>query len=132
MAASHIGMFIAGRICQGVSAAVVWSVGLALLVDTADEGETGQMLGTTGISMGLGLLLAPLLGSIVFSRAGYYAVYGMCFGLLAVDILLRLVMIEKQVAAQWIKEDDHPEAAQQQKPEETSSNGEERADSGLS
>ncbi|KAL2292506.1 hypothetical protein FJTKL_09469 [Diaporthe vaccinii] len=87
-AATHIGMFIAGRICQGLSAAVVWSVGLALLVDTVDQEETGQMLGTTGISMGLGLLLAPLLGGIVFSRAGYYAVFGMCFGLLAVDIVL--------------------------------------------
>lgn len=134
MAATHIGMFIAGRICQGVSAAVVWSVGLALLVDTADEAETGQMLGTTGIAMGLGLLLAPLLGGIVFSRAGYYAVFGMCFGLLAVDIVLRLVMIEKQVAAKWIKEEDnHPEATQpQQKPEGTDATDEERAGGGSS
>lgn len=128
MAASHIGMFIAGRICQGLSAAVVWSVGLALLVDTVDQDETGQMLGTTGIAMGLGLLLAPLLGGIVFSRAGYYAVFGMCFGLLAVDILLRLVMIEKQVAAKWIKDDSHSEPTQQQKPEGTRPTDEERAD----
>lgn len=130
MAATHIGMFIAGRICQGISAAVVWSVGLALLVDTVDEDETGQMLGTTGIAMGLGLLLAPLLGGIVFSRAGYYAVFGMCFGLLALDIALRLVMIEKQVAAEWIKDDSHPEATQQQKPEGNQFTDEERADGG--
>lgn len=128
MTASNIAMFIVGRICQGISAAVVWSVGLALLVDTVDQEETGQMLGTTGIAMGLGLLLSPLLGGIVFSRAGYYAVYGMCFGLLAVDIALRLVIIEKQAAAKWIKDDSHPEPTQQQKPEGTRPTDEERAD----
>ncbi|KAI3394131.1 hypothetical protein diail_3184 [Diaporthe ilicicola] len=104
---------------------ILTSICVAIFTD-----ETGQLLGTTGIAMGLGLLLAPLLGGIVFSRAGYYAVFGMCFGLLTVDIMLRLVMIEKQVAAKWTKEDSHPEAPQQQKPEGINSTDEERAHGG--
>jgi len=46
----------------------------------------------------MGILLAPLLGGVVYSHAGYYAVFAMAFGLIAVDILLRLAIIEKRRA----------------------------------
>lgn len=38
--------------------------------------------------------------------AGYYAVFAMAFGLLGVDIVLRLLLIEKKVAIRWQKPDD--------------------------
>lgn len=46
----------------------------------------------------MGILLAPLLGGVVYSHGGYYAVFAMAFGLIAVDILLRLAIIEKRRA----------------------------------
>jgi len=62
-------------------------------------------MGYVELSMSLAMLVAPLLGGIVFEAAGYYAVFAMAFGLVAVDVLLRLVLIEKKVAAQWVVED---------------------------
>ncbi len=58
-------------------------------------------MGYISISTSLALILAPLLGGIVYARSGYYSVFAMAFGLIAMDIFLRLVMIEKSVAKQW-------------------------------
>jgi MFS family permease len=96
-----IGVIAAGRVLQGMSAAVVWVVGLALLVDTVGQDQIGQAMGYVGLAMSLGVLLAPLLGGVVFERAGYYSVWAMAFGLIGLDIVLRLVMVERKIAVRW-------------------------------
>ncbi|KAF2858100.1 MFS general substrate transporter [Piedraia hortae CBS 480.64] len=101
-AGSGMTLLVVGRLLQGASAAVVWVVGLALLVDTVGAAGAGEVMGYVGSSMSLGLLVAPLLGGVVFDMAGYYAVFGMAFGLIGVDAVLRLVLIEKKVAARWL------------------------------
>lgn len=100
---NSIGLFILGRLLQGLSAAVVWSVGLALLVDTMGS-KVGLAMGYISISMSVGLLLAPVIGGVVYNNAGYVAVYYVAFGVVGLDIVLRLAMIEKKVARRWIKE----------------------------
>ncbi|KAK1824039.1 hypothetical protein LTR12_001572 [Friedmanniomyces endolithicus] len=101
---SSIAVLAAGRVLQGFSAAVVWVVGLALLVDTVGPEAVGQVMGYVGLSMSLAILLAPLLGGVVFAAAGYYAVFAMAFGLIVVDVVLRVFMVEKKVAARWLPE----------------------------
>ncbi|KAF2169394.1 hypothetical protein M409DRAFT_20614 [Zasmidium cellare ATCC 36951] len=103
--ADSIGLFAAGRVLQGASAAVVWVVGLALLVDTVGPDEIGAAMGYVGLSMSLAILLAPLLGGIVFANAGYYSVYAMAFGLIVLDIILRFAMIERKSARRWLAEE---------------------------
>ncbi|KAL8725510.1 MAG: hypothetical protein Q9181_006394 [Wetmoreana brouardii] len=100
----NIGVLVAGRLLQGISAAVVWTVGLALLVDTVGQKEIGQVMGFVSIAMSVGILVAPLLGGVVYARVGYYGVYYMAFALIVLDIILRMVMIEKKVARRWIKD----------------------------
>lgn len=102
---NSIAIFTAGRVLQGVSAAVVWCTGLALLVDTVGPEEIGTAMGYVGLSMSLAILLAPLLGGVVFETAGYYSVYAMAFGLIIVDIILRLAMIEPRIAKKWLVEE---------------------------
>lgn len=41
---SSIAVLIVGRVLQGMSAAVVWVVGLALLSDTVDSNEIGEAM----------------------------------------------------------------------------------------
>ena len=100
-----ISVFVLGRLLQGISAAIVWTVGLALLVDTVGPEEVGQVMGFVSVSMSVGILVAPLLGGVVYSRAGYYGVYYMAFALIILDIILRLTMIEKKFAVKWEKKD---------------------------
>ncbi|MCJ1476408.1 hypothetical protein MMC13_005074 [Lambiella insularis] len=101
---SSIGVLVTGRLLQGFSAAVVWTVGLALLVDTVGQKEIGQIMGYVFLSISVAYLTAPLLGGVVYARAGYYAVFYMAFAVIAVDITLRLLLVEKKVAKRWLDE----------------------------
>lgn len=106
-----IGLLVLGRLLQGLSAAIVWSVGCALFVDTMGN-SVGVAMGYVNIAMSLGLLIAPVIGGIVYEAAGYYPVFYIAFGIVAMDILLRLAMIEKKVARQWLPEiEGMPDAA---------------------
>lgn len=100
-----IPVLVVGRMLQGASAAVVWVVALALLADTVSEEEAGKAMGYVGLATSLGVLVAPLIGGVVYKRVGYYAVFGVTFAVIAVDILLRLALIEKKIAQQWLEPD---------------------------
>ena len=108
---NSIGILIAGRLIQGFSAAIVWTVGLALLADTVGKDEIGQVVGYVSIAMSIGILIAPLLGGIVYARGGYYSVYYMVFGLILLDVLFRVTLIEKKVARQWIRHSEPKRSA---------------------
>ena len=86
---------------QGISAAIVWTVGLALLADTVGHVKIGQAMGYVAMSMSVSVLVGPLLGGVVYDKAGYYAVFTMAFGLIGVDIVLRILLVEKKIARQW-------------------------------
>lgn len=106
-----IALLIVGRILQGFSAAIVWSVGLALLADTVPN-NIGQAMGYSAIAMSLGLLISPAIGGAVFAGAGYYAVYYVAFGCIFLDIILRLVLVEKKVAQQWSHDENRNDTEQ--------------------
>jgi len=93
----NIGVLILGRVLQGISAAVVWVVGLALLVDSVPREELGQAMGIVFLAMSLGVLIGPLLGGVLFEKVGYDAVYGMAYAFIALDILFRLLMVENPI-----------------------------------
>jgi MFS family permease len=110
--ATNIAMLLAGRVLQGLSAALTWTVGLALVVDTVDAAHIGKAMGWIGMATSIGILIAPLLGGVVYGRGGYYSVFAMCFGLLTVDIVLRLSIIEVKEARKWLPDyADGPQAS---------------------
>lgn len=113
---------------QGFSAAVVWVVGLALLVDTVGPEGVGQAMGYVGLSMSLAILVAPLLGGVVFAASGYYAVFAMAFGLIVLDIMMRLILIEKKVAAKWLPVEEVDQAPKdEQKGGEAHKSGDQKS-----
>ena len=101
-----------------MSAAIVWTVGLALLADTVGHEKIGQAMGYVAMSMSVSVLVGPLLGGVVYDKAGYYAVFTMAFGLIGVDIVLRVLLVEKKIARQWDMEPSEiafPEPAEDEK-----------------
>lgn len=120
-AGNSIALWVVGRLLQGASAAVVWVVGLALVADTVGPEEVGNAMGYIGVAMSFGVLLSPLIGGVVFERAGYYAVYGVSFALLGMDIVLRFALIERKVAMKWLSKDEMgngPERAEENELED--------------
>lgn len=56
---------VIARALQGLSCAVVWTVGLALVVDTADKDEMGVYMGFVSMAMTVGIVSGPFIGGIV-------------------------------------------------------------------
>jgi MFS family permease len=70
--------------------------------------EAGKAMGYISLASTLGVLIAPLLGGIVYAQAGYYAVFGMAFAVIGIDVLLRVALIEKKAALKWAPDRDVP------------------------
>ncbi|EPX73593.1 membrane transporter [Schizosaccharomyces octosporus yFS286] len=102
---TNVPMLIIARILQGLSAAVVWTVGLALLVDVVGPEHVGSTMGGIFGFISLGEIIAPVFGGIVYESMGYYASFGMCFIILFIDIVLRVLMIEPREAKKLLPDD---------------------------
>ncbi|KAI0596326.1 MFS general substrate transporter [Biscogniauxia sp. FL1348] len=62
-------------------------------------------MGYVNVSVCVGLLAAPAVGGAVYAAAGYHAVYYVAFGVIGLDAVLRLLVVEKKVVKQWIDEE---------------------------
>ncbi|KAL4968355.1 MFS transporter [Aspergillus stella-maris] len=112
--AQTISMLVIARAFQGLSCAVVWTVGMALIVDTMGKDQVGAAMGIVSMAMTVGTVSGPFVGGVMLSKAGYHAVFGLAIGMIVLDIVLRLVMIERKNAAKWIDiQSPPPEAAEE-------------------
>ncbi|KAI0891968.1 MFS transporter-like protein [Annulohypoxylon nitens] len=93
-------MFVA-RVLQGVSAAVVWTVGLAMVLDTVGPQNLGRVIGSIFSFISVGELLAPVIGGVLYEKTGYSGVFGVAAGVLGLDFVMRLLVIEKKTAAKY-------------------------------
>ncbi|KAK5953103.1 hypothetical protein OHC33_005671 [Knufia fluminis] len=117
--AKGLPLLIVGRLLAGASAAVVWVVGLALLAETVEQKQIGQYMGYVGMANSVAALLAPLLGGIVYEKAGYYAVFGMGFGIIVIDLIFGFLLVEKKEARKWSRQQE-PETETTPQTEKTS------------
>lgn len=96
-----VSVLIVARVLQGTSAAVVWTVGLAMVLDTVGPENLGKVIGSIFSFISVGELLAPVLGGVLYEKTGYAGVFGVGAGVLTVDFLMRLLVLEKKVAARY-------------------------------
>ncbi len=90
----HVIVLVFGRLLQGLSAAVVWTSGLALLTDIFGPARYGEAVGYTHTCVSVGTTAAPLLGGVVYAHGGYSAVSAMSTGTVAISFALALMMVE--------------------------------------
>ncbi len=83
---------------QGVSSAVVWVVGLAVLIDSFGPQRVGRVMCFVSLSLSAGTLTEPLVGGVVFAVLGYFSVFAIATGFVVLGIGLRMqfVMPSKQ------------------------------------
>ncbi|KAL3424993.1 vesicular amine transporter [Phlyctema vagabunda] len=96
-----LAVLVIARVLQGISAAVVWTIGLAMILDTVGSEKLGVTIGSIFSFISVGELAAPILGGVVYEKARYGGVFGMGFGILGLDFLMRLVVIEKKTAVKY-------------------------------
>lgn len=57
--------------------------------------------------MNLGLLASPFISGLVYERFGYFSVFAVVLGIIAVDLILRLLMTEQEEAAKRVPKESH-------------------------
>ncbi|KAF3938468.1 hypothetical protein ABW19_dt0203997 [Dactylella cylindrospora] len=90
------------RFVQGLATACIWSVGLALVIDTVGSGHAGESMGLVAATMSVGFVGAPSLSGILYDNLGYDSVFICMVVMVIFDIFLRILIIEKKDAAKWI------------------------------
>lgn len=103
-AGTSIAFLIAGRVLSGASAAIVWTASSAMVIANIAEAEIGTVLGLIALALNLGSVAGPILGGVVYDYGGYYAVFGVAFGVLGVDVLM-IFLMEKTEVAKWLSPD---------------------------
>lgn len=88
-------VLLVARTLQGLSSAIVFTVGYALLFDLVGKNGMGRAMGYTGLGLSFGLLIGPVIGGALYEYGGYTQVFLPAFAFITVDILLRLMMVEK-------------------------------------
>lgn len=96
-----VAVLVLARVLQGTSAAIVWTVGLAMILDTVGPENLGKVIGSIFSFISVGELLAPVLGGVLYDKTGYAGVFGVGAGMLGVDFIMRLLVVEKKVAARY-------------------------------
>ena len=110
---------IAGLL-QGASGGVVWTIGMAIgtcpavtdgtcanscansctnsvpsVLETVGQEDFGKPMGTMFSFTSVAGLFFPIMGGLLYAKSGYNGIFGLGLGLVAVDLILRLSMIEK-------------------------------------
>ncbi|KAL9596364.1 MAG: hypothetical protein Q9219_005842 [cf. Caloplaca sp. 3 TL-2023] len=80
------------RILQGLSGAIVATVGYAILFDVVGSKDIGQALGFASMSQSFGLLIGPAIGGIIYEHGGYFKTFIPAFALIAFEIALRFLV----------------------------------------
>jgi MFS family permease len=84
------------RALQGFATAIVFTVGFALLFDKIGSEQLGQAMGYTSMALSLGWFLGPVVGGVIYKKWGYFAVFTLPLILVAVEIVLRLLIVEEK------------------------------------
>ncbi|KAI1459647.1 MFS transporter-like protein [Annulohypoxylon moriforme] len=96
-----IAILFVARVLQGISAAVVWTIGLAMIMDTVGPENLGKVVGSIFSFISVGELMAPVIGGVLYEKTGYSGVFGVAAGVLGLDFVMRLLVVEKKTAAKY-------------------------------
>lgn len=86
---------------------VVWTLGLAIIVETVGQENLGKTMGTVFSFISVAGLFSPICGGLLYAKTGYNGVFGVGIGLVAIDFILRILMVEKRVRAKYLPESDN-------------------------
>ncbi|HEY0968255.1 MAG TPA: MFS transporter [Opitutaceae bacterium] len=98
--APTLGWVIAARALQGLGAAIMLALSMALVGDIASSGRTGAAIGLLGTMSALGTALGPSLGGLLLSGFGWRSLFlvNVPLGLLAAGLLQRHLSADRPIS----------------------------------
>ncbi|HEU0049542.1 MAG TPA: MFS transporter, partial [Nitrososphaera sp.] len=101
MLAKSTEVMLIARVLQGASSAETWVLSTVLLNDRLGTQDLGKGLGWVNLTRTIGVVIGPVLGGVIYAQLSYYAVFGVALGFVAIDFVLRILLIETRVARKW-------------------------------
>lgn len=91
--ASSLWMLVAARALQGIGAAFMMTLAIALVRETVETERVGRAMGWLGTMSAIGTALGPSLGGVLIGWVGWHAIFLVLVpvGLLAAGLVLRLL-----------------------------------------
>ena len=96
-------VLFAGRIIQAIGGDAAWIVGFATIADVVGPDDTSRTLTTVSVFFMSGLLVGPLVSGILMQLIGYWPTWGTALAVLAIDVIMRCIMIDSPKGAGNIK-----------------------------
>lgn len=84
-----------GRFIQAVASSVMWVVSFATIADNVKPEHLGKTYGIISVAVAVGTSAGAMLSGILFGVAGYWVAWSSAFGVILIDIVLRLLMLER-------------------------------------
>lgn len=93
-------LLIVGRAAQGLGAAVMMALAMALVSETVSKAKTGTAMGVLGTLSALGTALGPTLGGLLISELGWRAIFllNVPFATLALFLAYRYLPLDRPTA----------------------------------
>ncbi|KAL4929907.1 MFS transporter [Aspergillus undulatus] len=85
-----------GRVLQAVAGSAAWLVCTAMITESAADGRSGTMMGLSTSFITIGTVSGPMLGGVLLGWVGYWSAWAVPMGLLFLDMIARLVMIQPE------------------------------------
>ncbi|NRP70789.1 Multidrug resistance protein Stp [Ensifer psoraleae] len=94
--APSLSILIAARAAQGLGAAVMMALAMALVGETVPKARTGSAMGLLGTTSAIGTALGPSLGGLLISGLGWRAIFlaGVPLGILTIVIAFRALPVD--------------------------------------
>nr|XP_018260404.1 uncharacterized protein I303_07322 [Kwoniella dejecticola CBS 10117]OBR82562.1 hypothetical protein I303_07322 [Kwoniella dejecticola CBS 10117] len=96
-------VMVLSRFIQGASSTVVWSGKYIPSCENVPEKNVGRQIGFAYSGVSIGLTIAPPIGGALYAKMGWHAPFVFCIIVCAVDLILRLFVIEQKDLRAWEK-----------------------------
>jgi len=96
--APNLWLLVGARVLQGIGAAFLMTLSMALMRQSASEAQVGRAMGLLGTVSALGTALGPSLGGLLLPVTGWRGIFWVQFPLGAVALLLALTMLPNDAA----------------------------------
>lgn len=96
-AAPSLWVLVGARALQGIGAAAMMALSLALVTEAVPESRTGSAMGLLGSASALGTALGPSLGGLLIAGPGWRAIFlvNVPLGLAAIHLVRRHVLADR-------------------------------------
>jgi MFS family permease len=91
--APNLPLLISARALQGIGAAFLMTLAMALMRQTASEARVGRAMGLLGTVSALGTALGPSLGGVVIPMAGWRGIFWVQAPLAGLALILAIAML---------------------------------------